>query len=861
MRGLSIIICSLLFSGTLMAQPLNKETLASMLKTAEEQMVLKDYYNALEWYEKAYDESKDNSLNLNIAELSYMLRDYRKASSAYERILKRDKKDEYAELRFEYARSLKMNGEPKEAIVELEKYLKTVTDPVRKALAEAEKKGAEYAVTAKEADNKDLTISNAGKNVNTKTSEYHPFLGVVDKTMYFSTLAPDEIVMLDEKNNDYHAKVYTSTAGEKGWEKGTALGENINRPGYHISNVRISPNGKQMFYCQQMLDGNVLKESKIYVSNSNGGTWSAGNELTGINIEGTLSKSPSVGELFGKKVLFFSSTRDGGEGGWDLYYATEKGDGVYGDPVNLGPRVNTVGDEIDGFYRDGMLYFSSTGHPTIGGFDIFQSEWNGVRWGDPENMGLGYNSPADDLGFMLDQEGFRGLLTSNRIAQGSRSVKSKTCCDDIYNINLRKVVVDLIAVSMDSLSKEPLTGVTMELLEIEDGKETKVNRKTNTSGNDFPFDIELDKAYKIVASAENYETKIVEFNTVGVLDNKTFNEMLTLKPLPKTITITSETPFVLDNILYDFNKDNIRTDAEPSLEFIYEIMIENPDMKIELSSHTDARGGDAANQSLAQRRAESARRWLLAKNDGAIKRFRITAKGYGESVPQTVTAAVAARHAFLKEGDVLTEDFIGKIEGEENQEIAHQLNRRTEFKITDGPTSIKIEETRIIQLGNKKIDEKVKEMPDKQSMPKAKTQEAPKKKVNSNVSPKVEIHKFSSLYGRKDLKGVPVLQFEERMVELGAVKIGETREHTYKFTNVGDTTAEIDLISACDCTTTEESKRTIKPGDTATIHVVFNSKEKTEGETIDIDIYLKNVTPGEEMPIVETIKYSFDIKK
>lgn len=721
-----------MFSGALMAQPLNKETLASMLATAEEQLEKKDYYNAIEWYEKAKDESKDRTLNLPIAELSYMLRDYKKAARGYGNLLKRDKKNEYGEYRFKYGRALKMDGQPAEAIKEFDKYLATVTDPVLKQLAEIEKAGAEFALTLKpgEGGSKDLNISNAGKKVNTKTSEYHPFLANDGKTMYYSTLAADEVILIDEKNDDYHAKVYSSTAGDKGWGEGSALGENINRPGYHTSNVRLSPNGKQMFYCQQLLDGNELKESRIYVSTDKGGTWSAGKELTGINIEGTLSKSPAVGELFGKKVLFFASTRDGGEGGWDLYYATEKGDGVYGDPVNLGPRINTVGDEIDGFYRDGMLYFSSTGHAGIGGYDLFKAEWNGVRWSDPQNMGLGYNSPADDLGFMLDQEGYRGFLTSNRIAEGSRSVKSKTCCDDIYNINLRKIEVDLVAVAMDSLDNTPLMNVTMELFEVKDGKETKVDRRTNTSGNDFPFDIELDKSYKIVASAENYENKTTEFNTVGVLDNKTFNEMLTLKPLPKMITITDEQPFVLENILYDFNKFNIRSDAEPSLEFIYEIMIENPDMEIELSSHTDARGGDAANQKLAQNRADAARRWLLAKDEGAIKRYRIVAKGYGESVPQTVSEKVAARYGFLNAGDVLTEEFIGKIEGEENQEIAHQLNRRTEFKITKGPKSIIIEETRIIQLGNKKIDEKVNESPDKQSMPKKEVPQAPTQKKN-----------------------------------------------------------------------------------------------------------------------------------
>ena len=861
MRSLLSIITLLCFGIALTAQPLNTETVASMLETAEEQVEKKNYFDAYKWYKKAFDETRDRELKLIMGDLNYKVRDYRGAVRDYKALLRRDKDNKYAEKRFEYARALKMNGQPKEAIEEFDKYLATATDPVRKELAELEKQGAEYALEAT-MQNKDLTISNAGKDVNTKNSEYHPFLANDGKTMYFSSLASDEEIILDGKNEDYHAKIFTSTAGDKGWGEGSVLGENINRPGYHISNVRLSRNGKKMYYCQQLLDGtNSLAESKLYVSMDKGGSWTAGQEVTGINEEGVLVKSPAEGELFGKKVLFFASNRDGGQGGFDIYYATEKGDGVYGEPVSLGPRLNTVGDEVDPFYRDGMLYFSSTGHPGIGGYDLFQSEWNGTRWSNPTNMGPGYNSPADDLSFMLDEEGYRGFLASNRISQGARSLYNKTCCADIYNVNLRKINVDLVAVSLDSLSNEPLSGVTMELVEMTDGKPVVIGTKTNGTGNDFAFPIEIDKAYKIIASAENYESKTVEFNSVGVLNDKTFEETLILKPLPKTITITSETPFVLENILYDFNKDNIRTDAEPSLEFIYELLTEYPDMKIELSSHTDARGGDAANRSLAQRRAESARRWLIQRGNGTIKRFRIAAIGYGETVPLTVTKKKADRYGFLNEGDVLTEEFINAIEGEENQEIAHQLNRRTEFKITDGPTSIKIEETRIIQLGNKKIDD-VAPAKDKNTMPKAtsksKTTSPAKKK---RVTPTVDIHKYSSLYGRKNLKGVPILKFDNRLVDLGAVKKGEKREHTYKFTNVGDATAEIDLISACDCTTTEESKRTIKPGESAEIHVIFNSESKDEAETIDIDIYLKNITPGDEMPIIEMIKYKFDIVK
>ena len=570
---------------------------------------------------------------------------------------------------------------------------------VKKQLAENEINGCEFAKIAM--DKEDVFISNAGKNVNTKYSEYSAFLAPDGQSMYYASFSTDEVIVIDGKNEDYHAKILTSSKTADGWGEPSQLDQKINRPGYHNSNVTISPDGNRMYFTRQLLEGNGLSESKLYVAERSGAGWGPANEVTSVNGD-FLVQHPVIGELYGNEVLFFTSDMDGGQGGLDLFYATYKGDGIFGDPVNLGPKLNTVGDEVTPFYLEGTLYFSSNGHPGLGGFDIFSSTWNGALWSEPANLGKGYNSSVDDRYFMLDKEGVFGFLVSNR--PGTRSVKSKTCCDDIWNVSHKVIVADLLTAAYDAETIVPLTESTIYLIDMTDDRVGDTKSDTSPDGKPLSFELELDKAYMLVATRDNYFPDTVEFNTVGLLDDKTFEIPLKLNPAPVYKTFTSETPIVLENIYYDFNDDKILETAEPDLNLILELLEEYPDMIIELSSHTDARGEDAYNRNLSQRRAESARRWLLNKD---IIRRRVEAVGYGESKPNTVSARIASQHDFLNEGDLLTEEFIEALETEEQQEIAHQINRRTEFRIIEGPTSIKIEETRLIRRGDKELNEKV----------------------------------------------------------------------------------------------------------------------------------------------------------
>lgn len=709
MKNLILItVCFITGVAVSTAQPLNKSTYSTMVTTAEEAVANKDYFNALDWYEKAYDERKSDDLNQSIADLHYQLRDYKKAENAYKRVfrLKKGKEPQVdPNVRFRYARTLKMNALYPEAIEQFQKILNdAAANEGLKELAQAELNGAEMAKVLRPIPR--LRVENAGSEINTAFSEYSAVLTPDGKEMYFGGFNRKDVIVLDGKEEDYHAKIYKSTlAGDK-WGKPTVLDDKINRPDFHTSNVCLSSDGKRMYFTRQQLVGNEVSESKIFFSEQGGEGWSPANEVTGAN-GNWIAKHPAVGELFGKEVLFFVSDMPGGQGGMDIFYATYKGGGVYGDPVNLGPKLNTAGDEETPFYREGVLYFSSTGHPGIGGFDIFSSAWNGTTWSEPKNMGLGYNTSLDDKYFMIDKEGYKGFLVSNR--EGTKSTHSKTCCDDIWTVNIEKIDVEVMVGAYDKETGEPLKGSTVQLFELTDNQLIPVDQVTNDANHAFNFPLLLNKSYRLIATRKGYYTDTTTvFNTVGITQSKKLEQLLKLRPIPpepefEDVEVSINEPIRLKNIYYDFDDDKILSDAEIDLQVLYDLLIQYKNMKIELSSHTDARGNDDYNANLSQRRAESAKNWLVAKG---IVAERIVPKGYGET-------------------QILNQCTNGvKCTDEE-----HRFNRRTEFKILEGPTTITLKKTEKRQKGVQKPGDQNKSETPKTPAPKTTTPD--KKKTNT----------------------------------------------------------------------------------------------------------------------------------
>jgi len=841
MRNILLILAICGIAQVVLAQPIGKATYETMIRVAEQKLAQQDYYNALDYFERAYEEREEQSLLPKIADLQLKLRDYGAAQRTYANLLRRDKDNKYADLRFDYARALKMYERYQDAIEQFRAFIEETDSSVKRARAEQELQGAQMAMQAESVRrNEEEIVDRMGRDISRPYSEYGPAL-TRSGNLYFTTIDAEEVVYVSEDSDASYAKIYRAVREEDGdYDDPQVLDELINRPGYHTSNSSFSKDGNTMFFTRQRLDSsNVVTESKIYYSVGGDGAWGAANEVAGVNGD-WLAKHPADGELLGRKVLFFVSDMEGGFGGLDIYYATYKSESVYGDPINLGPKINTSGDEVTPFYFDGRLYFSSDGQVTYGGKDIFFSDWDGRRWSEPENMGTGYNSSQDDQYFALDADGLRGVLTSNR--PGGRSVYSRTCCDDIYAFEMEQITADLV-VGVFTQKKQALIGATVQLEELSSLGMGKTTSQTQAEGNRFDFPLELEKAYKVSITREGYYPDSFQVSTVDLRESKEYVERIYLRPLPppepdepEYDTITIKEAITLENILYDFDKAEIRPEAEQDLSYVEELMNQYPEMVIELGSHTDNRGNDRYNEQLSQRRADSARYWLVRRG---IPGERIVAEGYGEEVPKTVSDRIADQYPFLEVGDILDKAYIDALTEEEQREAAHAINRRTEFKIIEGPTSIIIERKRILK------------------------EDGPDRRLNIREEVKdtlPKIHRLSTLFGRQDLTGIPIMQFEKREIDFGKVKRGEKRSHTFNFTNVGDTELVISIVSACDCTTTDyRAGKAYAPGESGSIEVVFDSTEKEKSETIDVDIILENVTPGDELPIIETVRYKYEL--
>jgi len=452
------------------------------------------------------------------------------------------------------------------------------------------------------------------------------------------------------KNNDF----FLIKQDEKGqWIKAAKMDSTLNTE-FDEGACSISPDGSTLYFtfCPQEEDGH--RTAEIRKSNRTGAAWSAGETLKIFSDSLTMAAHPAVGK---DGYLYFVSDVAGGYGGKDIWRIKIENIGK-GRPENLGPEINTPGDELFPYIRDnGTLYFSSNGHPGMGGLDIFKSVRDSAGvWGKVENMKSPVNSIADDFGITFEGMKEKGFFSSNR--NDSRGT------DYIYSFE-RPGIQFLVEGWVVDKEEEIIEDAVVRIVGKDGSDQRIIVRKDGT----YITEVVRGMEYVMLGTAPGY---LNQKQTLSVPDeerSETFYIDFYLASISK--------PVLIENIFYDFNKATLRPDSKEALDELIEMLNDNPNVTIELSAHTDRIGSDAYNNDLSQRRAQSVVDYLI---NGGIEKERLTPVGYGKSKPKEITQNQAKQYEFLKEGQILNAQFVDKLSVKE-QEIADQINRRTEFKV------------------------------------------------------------------------------------------------------------------------------------------------------------------------------------
>ena len=560
-----------------------------------------------------------------------------------------------------YADALRMNGKYEDAIEVYKQYLQ-ISPNDHRAIS-----GLESCKIVPQWINRPTRykVNNVAR-FNTANLDFSPAWATKDfRVIYFtSSREGTKGSRNNYKTGQKFTDIFEISQDRKGaWSEPIPLAGEINSEEDEGACV-VSMKGSEMYFTRCKAGKTVDEPCKIFYVAKKGNAWDV---PTVITIQGFANYEVGYPALSpDDKILYFSAEAPDGYGGMDLYmaYRINNSPTNFGRPINLGPIVNTPGDEVFPTVRnDGTLYFSSDGHKGMGGLDIYKviRDEKGNITGI-ENMKFPINSSFDDFGIIFEGKEEKGYFSSNR--------KGGKGSDDIYSFVLPPLVITLNGMVRDTTDMD-------KILMVKDAKITLLNdagivaeMKSSETGT-FKYQLEPNQNYKVKAEvSKDYFSNSVTFTTKNVEYDTVINVVINLAKIPRII--------VLPNIEYDYDKATLRPQSMIALDELVKTLNDNPNLVIELRAHTDFRGNDDYNMRLSQARAQSCVDYLISKG---IKADRLVAKGFGESMPRVVTKEIAKEFPFLKEGDVLTEEFILKLKDNSKIEIAHQLNRRTEFSV------------------------------------------------------------------------------------------------------------------------------------------------------------------------------------
>ena len=558
-----------------------------------------------------------------------------------------------------YADALRMNGKYEDAIEYYEQYLK-ITPHDHRAI-----NGLHSCTLVPQWVNRPTRyrVTNASR-INSAQLDFSPTWGSRDfRSIYFSTSRDGTIGdRSNYKSGQKFTDIFEIVQDRKGtWGEPQPVAGGVNTPEDEGAST-VSFRGSEMFFTRCKAGKKIDEPCKIYYAEKRGNAWGQAVPVTLPGFDNYEVGHPALAP--DDKTLYFSAETPEGYGGMDIYYATRTTGTNFSRPMNLGPAVNTLGNEVFPTVRsNGTLYFSSDGHPGMGGLDIFKAikDKNGVFTG-VENLKHPINSSWDDFGIIFRGDEEVGYFTSNR--RGGKGG------DDIYSFTLPPLEVSLNGVVRDTSDMNNIRLIRNAKITLanDDGVVAELSSGDNGA---FTYKLEVNKNYIVKAEIDrDYFVSSASFTTHNIEYDTVINVQINMGKIERII--------VLPNIEYDYDKATLRPESTVALDRLIKTLEDNPHLRIQLRAHTDFRGRHEYNMELSQARAQSCVDYLI-KN--GIDSTRLVAKGFGKTDPRMVTKQLAKQHNFLKDGDRLTEEFINALKTNEQKEIAHQLNRRTEFSV------------------------------------------------------------------------------------------------------------------------------------------------------------------------------------
>lgn len=649
-------------------------TLQRAINKADRRYEIGEYHAAAQRYKRVLSRipAKEKQLQARIAcrlgDSYRLIHDPRRAETAYRKAVRYKAED--STLFLHYGEVLLCNGRPREARSAFNRFLRydsTNLQAINGIIAcdslNAWKKAPQrFAVS--------LVTELNGR----KAADFSPSISGENQIFFTSTRTAKGAKKI--KNSKItgvpNTRIFSSKRDRKGaWETPEPLPDAINGVATTIKGVKqivgdvgvasFSPDGKTMFFTAAPYDQTQSQGAKIYTSARQAGEWTDAKPLT-LVADSTITVAHPA--LSTDSYLYFVSDLKGGFGGKDIWRCRKKTADSWDVPENLGPDINTPGDEMfPSIAPDGTLYFSSDGLPSMGGLDLYAATFlhydsvlHTPRF-NVRHLPVPFNSNGDDFSFTTNRERTQGFFSSNR--------NDPKGLDHIFAFAEPDVEFSL-AGSVTDYRGQPLPDAVIRVVGT-DGTNRRINVKRDGSYA-FPLDKGVD--YVLLASAKGHLNATAAFSTVGLFKNVRYTQNFVLPSMLQ--------PVPINNIFFDFAQYTLRPESREALDSLVKMLNDNPHVTIRIEAHTDMIGSNDFNLELSDRRSEAVVNYLAERG---IERERLDFKGYGESRPVIVDDRLALQYHFLKEGQTLSEDFVLSLP-ERQRDIVNQINRRIEFVVT-----------------------------------------------------------------------------------------------------------------------------------------------------------------------------------